>query len=186
MATEPAISAAEALRRYALSLPGASEDFPWGERVAKVGGKVFAFLGKPGGAERGVSFSVKLPKSATRALDKPFCEPTGYGLGRNGWVTVKIAKDDAAPAELLRAWIEESYRAIAPPKLIAKLDAAKAKAALKPKPAKPPARPKAAAARPAPAAPRARAAAPAKTEARARKAAPAKARRTAKSSSRAR
>ena len=34
-----------ALRDYALSFPGATEDFPWGERVAKVKGKVFVFLG---------------------------------------------------------------------------------------------------------------------------------------------
>ena len=33
------------LRACALSFPGAHEEFPWGERVAKVGKKVFVFLG---------------------------------------------------------------------------------------------------------------------------------------------
>jgi hypothetical protein len=33
------------LRAFALSLPDVSEDFPWGERLAKVNGKVFVFLG---------------------------------------------------------------------------------------------------------------------------------------------
>lgn len=34
-----------ALRDFALDYPGAHEDFPWGERVVKVKGKVFLFLG---------------------------------------------------------------------------------------------------------------------------------------------
>ena len=34
-----------ALRAHALAYPGAREAFPWGERVVKVGGKVFVFLG---------------------------------------------------------------------------------------------------------------------------------------------
>ena len=33
------------LRAFALSLPDASEHFPWGERVAKVNGKVFVSSG---------------------------------------------------------------------------------------------------------------------------------------------
>jgi predicted DNA-binding protein (MmcQ/YjbR family) len=35
----------ERLRDFALLLPGAWEDFPWGERVAKVGKRVFVFFG---------------------------------------------------------------------------------------------------------------------------------------------
>jgi len=34
-----------ALREYIFSLPGAHEDFPWGESVAKVQKKVFVFPG---------------------------------------------------------------------------------------------------------------------------------------------
>src|SRR5688572_7972693 len=51
----------KALREFALGLPEAKEDFPWGERVAKVNKKVFVFLGVdpvPGGD---VGLSVKLP-----------------------------------------------------------------------------------------------------------------------------
>src|SRR5690242_17350125 len=50
------------LLRFALSLPEAYEDFPWGERVAKVAKKVFVFFGNDGrGADLGLS--VKLPAS---------------------------------------------------------------------------------------------------------------------------
>jgi predicted DNA-binding protein (MmcQ/YjbR family) len=110
------------LRKFALSLPGATEDFPWGERVAKVNGKVFVFLGLdpvPGGE---MGFSVKLPDSAEEALELPFTAPTGYGLGKSGWVTAKFGEKDAPPVGLLEEWIRESYRAIAPKKLVTRLD----------------------------------------------------------------
>ena len=113
------------LREFALSLPAATEDFPWGERVAKVNGKVFVFLGVdpvPGG---GIGLSVKLPVSGEEALDLPFTKPTGYGLGKSGWVSASFGPDDRPPLEILRGWIEESYRTVAPKKLAAQLGEAK-------------------------------------------------------------
>jgi predicted DNA-binding protein (MmcQ/YjbR family) len=112
---------ARLLRDFALSLPEAYEEFPWGERVAKVKGKVFVFLGMNGDE---LGLSVKLPQSAILALDLPFASPTGYGLGKAGWVTARFAKREKAPVDLLRSWIDESYRAIAPKKLVASLSAA--------------------------------------------------------------
>lgn len=109
------------LRAFALKMPGAHEDFPWGERVAKVGGKVFVFLGKPGG-KGALSLAMKLPVSNGDALDLPFTAPTGYGLGKSGWVTAAFKPGEEPPVEILAAWIEESYRAVAPKKLVAELD----------------------------------------------------------------
>ena len=111
-----------ALREYALSFPGATEDFPWGERVAKVKGKVFVFLGAdpvPGGP---IGFSVKLPASGQDALDLPFTKPTGYGLGKSGWVSATFETKDDLPLEILKGWIRESYCAVAPRKLVAELE----------------------------------------------------------------
>jgi predicted DNA-binding protein (MmcQ/YjbR family) len=111
-----------ALREYALSFPGATEDFPWGERVAKVKGKVFVFLGAdpvPGGP---IGFSVKLPASGQDALDLPFTKPTGYGLGKSGWVSATFEAKDDPPLEILKGWIRESYCAVAPRKLVAELE----------------------------------------------------------------
>jgi len=109
------------LRAFALGFPEAYEEFPWGERVAKVNGKVFVFLGMDGDT---LGLSVKLPQSGMLALGLPFASPTGYGLGKAGWVTAKFAKREKAPVDLLRSWIEESYRAVAPKKLVAALSAA--------------------------------------------------------------
>jgi predicted DNA-binding protein (MmcQ/YjbR family) len=112
-----------ALRTFALKFPGATEEFPWGERVIKVAGKIFVFLGIFEGALR---VGVKLPVSAEMALTLPFVTRTGYGLGRAGWVTARFAADDDVPNDLLRGWIEQSYRAVAPKKLVKTIDHAAA------------------------------------------------------------
>ena len=109
------------LRAFALGFPEAYEEFPWGERVAKVNGKVFVFLGMDG---HDLGLSVKLPQSGMLALGLPFASPTGYGLGKAGWVTARFEKGKKAPVDLLRSWIDESYRAVAPKKLVATLPGA--------------------------------------------------------------
>ncbi len=111
---------ADPIRAFAFSLPEAWEDHPWGDAVAKVGKKVFAFLGSPD-PDGGFTFSVKLPTSNDEALALPFTVPTGYGLDRGNWVTVHAPPD--APIDLLLGWIEESYRAVATRALVARLDA---------------------------------------------------------------
>jgi predicted DNA-binding protein (MmcQ/YjbR family) len=108
------------LRLRALAYPGAEEHFPWGESVVKVKGKVFVFLGRAEEAEAGLS--VKLPQSRDMALTLPGCEPTGYGLGKAGWVTASFPRGKTPPLELLVAWLDESYRAVAPKKFLRELD----------------------------------------------------------------
>ena len=120
MARTAARDCEEMLRQYALSLPETHEDFPWGERVIKVGKKVFLFMGKDGEA---LSLSVKLPDSGTMALSLPFTNPTAYGLGKSGWVSAHFPDNDLPPVEMLREWVEESYRAIAPARLVKSLGA---------------------------------------------------------------
>jgi predicted DNA-binding protein (MmcQ/YjbR family) len=106
------------LREFALGLPEAREDFPWGESVVKVRRKVFVFLGQQDEATR-PAITVKLAESHAHALAIEGAEPTGYGLGRSGWVTVPVA---GVPIAVLRDWIEESYRIVAPKRLAAELD----------------------------------------------------------------
>ncbi|MFL5463085.1 MAG: MmcQ/YjbR family DNA-binding protein [Gemmatimonadaceae bacterium] len=108
------------LRTMALSYPSATEDFPWGERAIKVAGKAFLFLRAEGGT---VSFSVKLPVSRAEALEQSFTEPTHYGLGKHGWVTSTVDSSREVPLELFREWIDESFRAVAPKRVVAQLDA---------------------------------------------------------------
>jgi predicted DNA-binding protein (MmcQ/YjbR family) len=104
---------------FALAFPGAYEDHPWEEDVAKVGKKIFVFLGIEDSEDPGMT--VKLDDSHEQALAVPGAEPTGYGLGRAGWVTVPF-RDTTPPLEVLKDWVEESYRRVAPKRLVAELD----------------------------------------------------------------
>jgi predicted DNA-binding protein (MmcQ/YjbR family) len=108
----------DGLRGFALRLPGAFEDNPWDhEPVVKVGRKIFVFLG----SDEAPGITVKLPDSADQALEIDGAVPSGYGLGRHGWVTVPVGTG-GAPRAVAEDWIEESYRAVAPKKLVAELD----------------------------------------------------------------
>ncbi len=110
------------LRAYALGFPETYEDTPWGDEVvSKVGpkGKIFVFYG----SDSSPSISVKLPESCDQALAAPGATPTGYGLGRHGWVSLPVTGRGAPAPEVLEDWIEESYRANAPKKLVKLLDA---------------------------------------------------------------
>jgi predicted DNA-binding protein (MmcQ/YjbR family) len=109
------------IKVFALSLPGAYEDHPWGEDVAKVNNKIFVFLGHEGSSDP-PGMSVKLSDSHGQALMIPGAEPTGYGLARGGWVSVPLTRK-APPLDVLRDWVEESYGAVAPKELVAELEA---------------------------------------------------------------
>jgi len=102
----------------ALAYPEATLDHPWGEDVVKVRGKVFVFFGMGGDV---VYVTTKLPESHDFALMQPWTEPTGYGLARAGWVTAIFRPGDDPPVDILRQWIDESYRTVAPRKLVATL-----------------------------------------------------------------
>lgn len=104
------------LRAAALAYPETHEDHPWGESAFKVRGKVFLFLFR---GEDTLSLSMKLPTSREFALVWDFASPTGYGLGKSGWITCKLEAATEADPDLLLGWLEESYRTVAPKKLAA-------------------------------------------------------------------
>lgn len=112
----------EQLRERSLAkYPGATLKRPWpGHLDLVVKDKTFAFLSAPGAP---FSISCKLPHSRAAALALPNAAPTRYGLGTRGWIT--LTGEKLPPLALLEAWVEESYRAQAPKRLVAELDAGK-------------------------------------------------------------
>jgi predicted DNA-binding protein (MmcQ/YjbR family) len=109
----------EQLLQHALTYPSAWEDFPWeDDLVVKVRKKIFVFLGTDGSPTS--SAGLKLTESLEAALQFDGVEPSGYGLGKHGWVQVPLGQ--AVPTELIFDWLDESYRAVAPKTLVAQLD----------------------------------------------------------------
>jgi predicted DNA-binding protein (MmcQ/YjbR family) len=132
-------AALKELRAFGLAFPGAHTKSPWpGHLDLAVKDKTFAYLSLEG---QPLGISCKLPRSAEAALMMPFAKPTGYGLGKSGWVTAEIPLGETPPVALFKDWIEESYRAQAPRTLVKQLDGAPTKAkaekngSRKPKPA---------------------------------------------------
>jgi predicted DNA-binding protein (MmcQ/YjbR family) len=108
------------LLEFALGLPEAWLDHPWGENVAKVGKKVFVFFGLPD-AEQPFGMTVKLPESYDAAMALPWGRNPGYRMDGGHWVWLQPPDD--VPFEMLADWIVESYRAVAPKALRQALDA---------------------------------------------------------------
>lgn len=119
------------LRAFGLAYPGAHTKSPWpGHLDLAVNDKTFAYLsleGEPFG------ISCKLPRSCSIALMLPFAKPAGYGLGKSGWVDASPDPNEPIPVDLFKEWIDESYRAQAPKKLVAQLDGAGAAPARSPR-----------------------------------------------------
>jgi predicted DNA-binding protein (MmcQ/YjbR family) len=83
-----------------------------GEPTFRVRGKNFVFTNLEASG-----LSVKLTKEEAAAVvaTDPAVEPTGYGLGRHGWVSITIGRD--TDWQQLEEWVRTSYTLVAPKKL---------------------------------------------------------------------
>jgi predicted DNA-binding protein (MmcQ/YjbR family) len=83
-----------------------------GEPTFRVRGKNFVFTN-----QAATDLSVKLPKEEAAAVvaTDPTAQPTGYGLGRHGWVSVEVGdRADAARWQQVEEWVRTSYTLVAP------------------------------------------------------------------------
>ena len=96
----------EDLVRYCLDKPGAWQDEPWeGDIVAKVGAKIFAFLGS------GTSVGVKCGPTRDEADEWLARYPEDAAvmpyIGRSGWNTLQLG--GAIPDDELLEAVDASY-----------------------------------------------------------------------------
>ena len=84
-----------------------------GEPTFRVRGKNFIFTNKDA-----TGISVKLAKEEAAALvDEGLAEPTGYGLGRHGWVSIELGTPDDSQWQQIEEWVRTSYTLVAPKRL---------------------------------------------------------------------
>ena len=87
----------------------------WGDHPTfRVNGKNFVFC--DGTAEH---LSLKLSKEEAAAVvaTDPHVTPTGYGLGRHGWIALDLIRPDEERWVQVEEWVRTSYTLVAPKRL---------------------------------------------------------------------
>ncbi len=95
------------LRTHCLALPGALEDFPFGDEVSvfKVGGKMFALCPLDGEPLR---LSVKCdPELAVQLRSAYLAIAPGYHLNKRHWNTITL--DGSLPDQMVTDLLGDSY-----------------------------------------------------------------------------
>lgn len=120
MRTTPHQSAEAELTRYGLSFPEADAARGWSvTRCLRVRKKMFAVFGDVGESLDALTIIVKLPVSAGMVEQLYFVKEGSDWYKRHNWVIARFGPDDDIFAEMdtLRAWLKQSYLAVAPKKL---------------------------------------------------------------------
>jgi predicted DNA-binding protein (MmcQ/YjbR family) len=99
------------LLAYCLTKPGAWRDEPWdGDVVAKVGTKIFAFLGSGDGSAVGLKCGETREVADEWLARYPADATVMAYIGRSGWNTLVI--DGTIPADELLEAVDLSYDAV--------------------------------------------------------------------------
>src|SRR5689334_17400780 len=110
----------ERLLQIVLSLPGTSEDRPWGSVHCKVAGKIFVGWGRHDDGEMGIGFRVDKELQSMLVASDPRFKIAKY-VGQYGGVDMRLGSNP--DWKEVEHFIVESYRIIAPKKLVKELDA---------------------------------------------------------------
>jgi predicted DNA-binding protein (MmcQ/YjbR family) len=83
-----------------------------GEPTFRVAGKNFIFASTDA---RTITVKLTRDEAAAVVATDPEVVPTGYGLGRSGWVSITVtSRPSAARWRELEEWIRTSYTLVAP------------------------------------------------------------------------
>lgn len=93
------------LRAHCMAKPDVTEEYPWGDIVWKVRGKMFAATGAEA---EGVTVKSTLDQQAA-LIQHPGIEVAKY-VGKYGWVTVRLASRETF--DLALDLVDESYEMV--------------------------------------------------------------------------
>jgi predicted DNA-binding protein (MmcQ/YjbR family) len=105
------------LRAICLALPGAEEVEAWGHPTFRVRGKIFATFGGEGDSAQ-MSVKCTHEMQASLVSSDPRFSIAHY-VGKHGWVTLSMGSK--VNWNEIEALVRESYRQIAPARLVASL-----------------------------------------------------------------
>lgn len=103
--------ASETIRSIALRLPETDEGTSCVNRAFTAGGKNFAFLGEK---DDEIRLRLKLDASVDEVADR-------YEVGSHGWTMIRFDATAAPSDAELERWVTESFRLLAPKKVVAQL-----------------------------------------------------------------
>ena len=96
---------------YCLAKPGAWQDEPWeGDVVAKVGGKIFVFLGSDDAATIGLKCGPTRDVANEWLAQYPEDASVMAYIGRSGWNSLRIG--GAIPDDEILEAVDASYEAV--------------------------------------------------------------------------
>jgi hypothetical protein len=120
MSKTPHQRAEEELTAYGLTFPETTTGPAWAfTRGLYMRSKMFAVFGDKAQPLDELTITVKLPISAEMVEGLPFVREAKGWYKQHNWVIADFGPDDDILAELdmLKAWLRQSYTAIAPKKL---------------------------------------------------------------------
>lgn len=116
--TAPHQQAEAELTAFGLTFPEAETSPGWSvTRALRIRGRsMFAVFGDKGEAEDSLTIIVKLPVSFEMVQDLPFVRESRGWFRQHQWAIAHFGPDDDILAELptLKAWLRQSYLAVAP------------------------------------------------------------------------
>jgi predicted DNA-binding protein (MmcQ/YjbR family) len=107
------------LLELALSLPEATEDWPWGSIHCKVRGKIFVSWGRDQHGVMSLGVRTSIHHQAALVATDPDVSVAKY-VGKYGGIDIRL--DEQPDWEEVEDFIVESYRIIAPKRLSKTLD----------------------------------------------------------------
>lgn len=112
----------ETIRSHALTFPESSESSSCVNRAFKAGGKNFVFVGETSvGGTPETNMRLKLGDSILEISQLAKTDPEHWQVGNHGWALLRFNPDEPPPIDDLKRWITESFRLLAPKKIVAQL-----------------------------------------------------------------